>query len=69
LIQKDFQPPSVTVVVANLNRRNLLEACLRSLELQEGVSLEVVVIDNASTDGSAAWVEQYATASSPTRYR
>ncbi len=60
MIQKDFQAPSVTVVVANLNRRNLLEACLRSLELQGGVSFEAVVIDNASTDGSAAWVEQYA---------
>ncbi len=66
MIQKDFQSPSISVVVANLNRRNLLEACLRSLELQEGVSFEAIVVDNASTDGSAAWIEQYAaTASYP----
>ena len=59
MIQKDLQPPQVTVVVVNLNRRQLLEACLRSLERQAGVSFETIIVDNASTDGSPEWVEEY----------
>lgn len=59
LIQKDFQP-LVSVIVVNLNRQAYLEACLRSLELQTGVSFETIVVDNASTDGSPIWVEEYA---------
>jgi len=59
LIQKDLQSPQVTVVVVNLNRRSLLEACLGSLERQAGADFETVVVDNASTDGSAEWVRGY----------
>jgi hypothetical protein len=62
LIQKDLPSPLVTVVVANLNRKALLEDCLHSLEAQRGVSFELVVVDNASTDGSPEWVERYAQA-------
>lgn len=68
MIQKDLQSPTVTVVVANLNRKALLEACLRSIESRQGPSFEAVVIDNASTDGSPEWVEHYAqTAPFPVR--
>lgn len=68
MIQKDLQSPLATVVVANLNRKALLEACLQSLEAQKGVSFELIVVDNASTDGSPEWVDQYAqTASFPVR--
>lgn len=47
----------VSVVVVNWNRRGLLQACLESLIRQEGVELEVVVVDNGSADGSADMVE------------
>ncbi|HPT25767.1 MAG TPA: glycosyltransferase family 2 protein [Bryobacteraceae bacterium] len=60
MIQKDLPPPSITVVVVNLNRRALLEACLRSLESQTSAGFETIVVDNASTDGSAEWVQSYA---------
>ena len=60
MIQKDLQSPLVTVVVANLNRKALLSVCLKSLEAQQGAGFEVIVVDNASTDGSPEWVEQYA---------
>jgi len=50
----------VGVVVANWNRKELLRACLDSLARQSHSSFEVVVVDNGSTDGSAALVEEIA---------
>jgi GT2 family glycosyltransferase len=50
----------VGVVVANWNRKELLRACLDSLARQRHGSFEVVVVDNGSTDGSAALVEEMA---------
>ncbi len=45
--------PKISVIVVNWNRRQLLEACLRSLAAQTHSSFEVVVVDNGSTDDSA----------------
>jgi hypothetical protein len=45
--------PDVTVVIPSWNTRELLDACLRSLERVRGQRLEIVVVDNASADGSA----------------
>jgi N-acetylglucosaminyl-diphospho-decaprenol L-rhamnosyltransferase len=44
------------IVIVNWNTRDLLRQCLRSVFASEGVSLRVVVVDNASHDGSAAMV-------------
>ncbi len=41
------------MVVANWNRRELLRACLYSLERQTFRDFEVIVVDNGSEDGSA----------------
>jgi hypothetical protein len=49
-------PPAVTVVVVNWNRRELLRACLESLKKQTLDGVEGIVVDNGSTDGSAAMV-------------
>jgi len=46
-------PPPVSVVVVNWNDRERLERCLRSLA---SAALDVVVVDNASDDGSADMV-------------
>ena len=48
----------VSVIVANWNRRDLLRACLRSLEEQTAREREVIVVDNGSEDGSAEMVER-----------
>lgn len=40
------------MVVVNWNRRDLLRACLRSLASQSFPEVEVIVVDNGSTDGS-----------------
>lgn len=43
---------SVSVIVVNWNRRELLLACLRSLGRGQGVPFEVILVDNGSADGS-----------------
>ena len=49
--------PVVSVCIVNWNCRKLLKACLRSLTPKlQGVRLEVIVVDNASTDGAAEMV-------------
>lgn len=45
----------VAVAIVNYNTCDHLRACLASVQ-QAGVAREIVVIDNASTDGSAAMV-------------
>ena len=42
----------VSVVIVNYNRRELLLACLGSLERQTLAGFEVILVDNGSTDGS-----------------
>jgi GT2 family glycosyltransferase len=46
------EQPAVSVVIANWNGRPHLERCLPALEAQTLDSLEVIVVDNGSTDGS-----------------
>ncbi len=43
---------SISVVIVNWNRRELLRLCLHSLEKQTVKPIEVIVVDNGSTDGS-----------------
>lgn len=47
-----------TVIVLNYNGEKLLPACLDSLARQTGEPIDTVIVDNASTDGSAALVAQ-----------
>ncbi len=50
-------PPSfISVVVVNYNGRPYLEGCLTALAAQTYSAFEVIVVDNASTDDSAAWI-------------
>jgi rhamnopyranosyl-N-acetylglucosaminyl-diphospho-decaprenol beta-1,3/1,4-galactofuranosyltransferase len=46
----------VSAVVVTRNRRDLLEECLDALDAQTRPLDRVVVVDNASTDGTAAWL-------------
>jgi hypothetical protein len=47
----------ISVVVVNWNRKELLRACLGSIERQGEVAFEVIVVDNGSADGSAEMAE------------
>jgi GT2 family glycosyltransferase len=52
-------PAPVTVVVVSWNTQELLDRCLHSLEADaQGGLAEVWVVDNASSDGSAAMVRE-----------
>src|SRR5687767_846050 len=46
----------VTIVVVGHSVRGELEECLDSVAAHAGVDHEVVVVDNASTDGTADWL-------------
>ena len=47
-----------SVIVVNWNGRQFLQACLDAVASQRGVEFETVVVDNGSTDGSAAFVRE-----------
>ena len=44
--------PDLSVVIVSYNTRDLLRNCLRSLRESVGLDLEIIVVDNASSDGS-----------------
>ena len=48
--------PDLSVVIVSYNTRDLLRDCLLSLRTSEGLKLEIIVVDNASSDGSADMV-------------
>jgi GT2 family glycosyltransferase len=48
--------PEVSVVIANLNGRQFLDRCLTTVLAQSHPSFDVIVVDNGSADGSAAFV-------------
>jgi GT2 family glycosyltransferase len=50
--------PRVTVVVPNWNGEKFLDTCLSSLQEQTFQDFETVLVDNGSTDGSVAFVEE-----------
>lgn len=50
--------PELSVVIVNYNAREFLRACLQSLEKSEEAAIEVIVVDNASHDGSAEMIRE-----------
>ncbi len=50
--------PLVSIVIVNFNGRNLLESCMGSLASQTYKPLELIVADNASTDGSVEFLRE-----------
>lgn len=54
------EPPIVAVVVTAWNREELLPLALRSLQLQGFDQFECVIVDDASTDATAAVAQSFA---------
>ncbi|HNW80999.1 MAG TPA: glycosyltransferase, partial [Methanoregulaceae archaeon] len=54
--EKMTDHPLVTVVVVNYNGRHFLRECLASITDQTYAPLEVIFVDNASSDGSVEYV-------------
>jgi GT2 family glycosyltransferase len=55
---RDSSFPLISVVVLNWNGGRIVEECLISLQVQTYRPLEIIVVDNASTDGSVDLVEK-----------
>lgn len=53
---RDGEHPLVSVIVVNWNGLDYLPGCLDSLAAQSYAALEVVVVDNGSTDGSVEYL-------------
>jgi len=51
--------PEVSVLIVNYNGQKHLPACLAALQATRGVRFETLLVDNASSDGSADWVAQH----------
>jgi len=56
----DSVRPTVSVVVPCYNYGHFLPACVESILSQEGVEVEVIIVDDASPDGSGEIVEKLA---------
>ena len=55
----DLEPtPIVSIVIVNWNGKDFIDRCLNSVLKTRGPKYEVVVVDNASTDGSDDLVER-----------
>jgi GT2 family glycosyltransferase len=54
---REETPIDVSVVIVSWNVRELLRGCIESVLSGHGPSVEVIVIDNASKDGSAEMVK------------
>lgn len=51
--------PKVSVVIPARNEEANLERCLRSLVVQKGVTFEILVVNDASSDGTRAIAESF----------
>lgn len=49
----------VSIIIANWNSKDDLEECLNSLVKIDYKNIEIIVVDNGSTDGSIELVEEY----------
>lgn len=57
---QEVQSPFLSVIVPNYNGRRFLPALMRALHEQTFADFEVIFADDASTDDSVAFVEQFA---------
>lgn len=49
----------VSIIIVNWNGRKWLTDCFSSIYAQNYRSFEIIFVDNASTDGSVAWVKKH----------
>lgn len=52
--------PAISVIIPVFNREKYIETCIASITAQTLKNIEIICIDDGSTDGSAAILEEYA---------
>lgn len=55
-----MKKPTVSIIIPSYNRGYCIEACIRSALVQSYVNIEVIVVDDASTDDTRERVESIA---------
>ncbi len=58
MISENKVSPKVTVIIPHWNGIEILEPCLRSLDASQYPNLQVVVVDNASSDESVVFIHR-----------
>lgn len=48
--------PPVSIIIVSWNAKSVVQACLPSVVQTEYPNFEIIFADNASTDGTAAWI-------------
>jgi len=48
--------PSVSIIIVSWNAKSVVQQCLPSVVATDYPNLEIIFADNASTDGTAAWI-------------
>ena len=56
LVPPAMSSPSVSIIIVTWNAKAIVQRCLPSVLATEYPNFEVILADNASTDGTAAWV-------------
>lgn len=50
--------PVLSILIVNFNGKHFLHECLMSIQEHVGIPYEIILVDNASADGSAEYVRQ-----------
>ena len=50
--------PIISIIIPHWNGIEILSECINSLQKTEFDSFEIIVCDNASTDGSQQWLKE-----------
>lgn len=56
----EIQAPRVTVIIPTLNNMDTLPAALESVQLQSLKQIEILVVNDGSSDGTGAWLREQA---------
>lgn len=52
-------PPRVSIVILNYKHPEIIDVCLRQLQMTQGVTYEVIVVDNGSGDDDVTLLKRY----------
>jgi len=62
------EPALVSVVIPSFNRLHTLKRAIDSVLVQSYTPIEIIVIDDGSTDGTSVWLKQLSSITTPIRY-